>query len=312
VADLEFVARAVVPARVALAGNPSDGYGGAVLALTIDDFCARVEARTDTAGRIRPESELVRAAVERFARTIDPAARRVAISWRTSIPRSVGLGGSSAIVIATLQALCALLWSALSPTDLAGIALAVETEDLGIAAGLQDRIAQAFGGLTFMDFARLDGDGHGVYEPLAADALPPLVVAWRPDAHEASGVVHGNLRERFTREEPVVRSSMSELAAAARAAREALRTGDHAAFRAAVDASFDARARMLELDPRHVSMIETARGCGAGANFAGSGGSIVCVCSDRTHQAELIGRLRELGAGATVPKVSAPAIAGRA
>ena len=68
----EFVARAVVPARAALAGNPSDGYGGAVLALTFGDFCARVEARTDPKGTIRPENELVarsRAAVRARARS---------------------------------------------------------------------------------------------------------------------------------------------------------------------------------------------------------------------------------------------------
>jgi len=34
------------------------------------------------------------------------------------------------------------------------LALAVETEDLGIAAGLQDRVAQAYQGLVFMDFER--------------------------------------------------------------------------------------------------------------------------------------------------------------
>ncbi len=307
----EFVARAVVPARAALAGNPSDGYGGAVLALTFGDFCARVEARTDPKGTIRPENELVRAAVQRFARELDPAADRVAIRWRTSIPRSVGLGGSSAIVIATVQALCALRWTSLSPDELATLALAVETEDLGIAAGLQDRVAQAYRGLTFMDFepAADAVAGHGRYESLGTERLPPLVVAWRADASDDSGSVHSDLRDRFAAGDPVVRMSMSELASAARAARDALLAGDHRAFARSLDASFEARARMLELDPRHVAMIHTARACGAGANYAGSGGSIICACRDSAHQSEVIMALRAAGCRALAPAISAPAVA---
>ena len=37
--------RARAPARVALAGNPSDGYGGATLALAIANFAAEVTVR---------------------------------------------------------------------------------------------------------------------------------------------------------------------------------------------------------------------------------------------------------------------------
>jgi len=225
------------------------------------------------------------------------AARHVSIRWRTSIPRSVGLGGSSAIVLATLKALCALHWCSPSPDQLAGLALAVEVEDLGIAAGLQDRVAQAYEGLTFMDFGAAGSTaGHGQYESLAGDLLPPLVLAWRTETGENSGAVHGDLRARFARGDAIMRAAMSELAAAARSARDALLAGDHEALAAGVDASFDARARMLRLDPRHIEMIRTARACGASANHAGSGGSIVCVpgrgSSVRADRLPAGGRLR--------------------
>ena len=45
----------------------------------------------------------------------------------------------------------------------------------------------------------------------------------------------------------------------------ALERGDHATLRACADASFDARARMMSLDPRHVEMVEIARAAGAAA-----------------------------------------------
>jgi galactokinase/mevalonate kinase-like predicted kinase len=293
----EFVARTVVPARAALAGNPSDGYGGAVLAVAFEDFCARAEARTSAQGEIRPPNELVKATVARFARELEPTAARAAVRWRTSIPRSVGLGGSSAIVLATLRALCALHWIPLTADELAGFALAVETEELGIAAGLQDRIAQSYGGLTFMDFS------SGRYEPLAAELLPPLVIAWHADAGQDSGPVHNDLRQRFERGERDVLRSISELTVAARVAREALLSGERQEFARAVDASFDARARMLELDRRHVQMIQLARAGGAAANYAGSGGAIVAVCRDRPHQWTVHELLREAGCGAIVPTI---------
>ena len=55
----------------------------------------------------------------------------------------------------------------------------------------------------------------------------------------------------------------------------ALLGGDHAAFAAALDASFDERAALLDLDPRHEAMVRAARAAGASANYAGSGGAIV-------------------------------------
>jgi galactokinase/mevalonate kinase-like predicted kinase len=288
-----------VPARAALAGNPSDGYGGAVLAVAFDDVCATAEARAVNSEPAH-DNPLVRATVARFARHHAPAAHATAITWHTTIPRSCGLGGSSAIVLAVTSCLCELHDVSLSQAELAEFALAVETEDLGIAAGLQDRVAQAYGGVTFMDFA----PQLPAYDPLPPGSLPPLVVAWRADAHEDSWVVHGDLRARFTAGEPVVREAMSELAEAARRARDAVKNRDHVELAASANASFDARRRMMPLDPRHVAMIETARAAGAGANYAGSGGSIVCVCRDERHQASVVDALRTArGCEALAPRI---------
>lgn len=281
------------PARAALAGNPSDGYGGAVLAVTLERHRARATARRAKTPQIAPESALVRATVGRFARQHAPAAATTAVQWTTTIPRSVGLGGSSAIVIATLRALSQLYSVSLLEADLAQLALAVEVEELGIAAGLQDRVAQAYGGLTFMDFAP-DGDGRR-YERLDPALLPPLTVAWRPDTACESGTVHASLQDRYANGERVVTEALAELAQHARHARAALMAGDRAELARCVDASFDARRRMFTLDPRHVEMIECARECGAAANYAGSGGAIVAVCPDEDQRARAASALAGLG-----------------
>ncbi|CAO0791079.1 unnamed protein product [Mucor circinelloides] len=61
----------------------------------------------------------------------------------------------------------------------ASLVLKVEWEELGIAAGLQDRVIQAFGGLVYMDFNReyMEKHGHGKYESLDVELLPKLWLA---------------------------------------------------------------------------------------------------------------------------------------
>ena len=246
-------------ARAALAGNPSDGYGGAVLAVTLNEQRAQTLAGPAAALQVSPDSELVRATVDRFARHLVPAAARTAIAWSTSIPRAVGLGGSSAIVIAALRALCSLHAVTLPRATLAELALAIEVEELGIAAGLQDRVAQAYGGLTFMDFG--PAAGRHCYERLDPALLPPLLVAWRPEAAGESGAVHATLRTRFEQRDPVVRSGLTEFA----------------------------------------KLAGRARAGGASANNAGSGGAIVAACTDAGQRERVSRQLREIGCRTLAP-----------
>jgi len=276
-------------ARAALAGNPSDGYGGAVLAVVVRDFGAHVELTAAPELRVDPPSELVEAAVRRFA-----PGTRARLRWRCDVPMEVGLAGSSAIVVATLRALAAFNERAIPVDELPEIALAVEVEDLGMAAGLQDRVAQAYDTLVFMDFS----GAVPVYQPLDPALLPPLYLAWRADASEPSSVVHSELRARHADGDAAVRGGMRRLGEQARAARDALLDGDHAAFAQALDRSYDERAAMVALDPRHVAMVETARAHGATANYAGSGGAIVGTEPEAAWRA-----LERQGCRVVVPQV---------
>ena len=251
-----------------------------MLAVTLESLGAHALARPAVKQAVSPESELVRAVARRVG------GEPVAIEWSTTVPATVGLGGSSAIAIATLRALARLRGTDPPPREVALTALAVEREDLGIPGGRQDQLVQAHGGLTLMDFSS-DPGGH--VEQLDPSLLPPLVVAWRAQVAEDSGVPHAELRSRYGR------GDMGELAALAHAAAKALQDGDHAAFAHAVDESFEHRARMVALHPGHVEMIHAARAAGAAANYTGSGGAIVAVCRDEPHRGHVAGELRRLG-----------------
>jgi glucuronokinase len=270
-------------ARSGLVGHPSDGYGGATLSVTLHNFAAEVQATAAAELDIAPHGEgqwpeggepLIRAAVARFERDCAPLPAPVRIRYRSTIPREVGLGGSSAIVIATLRALAQLTDTTITRQRLPAIALACETEELGIAAGLQDRVVQSYGGLVFMDFER------DAYEPLDPALLPPLFVAWCPAAGGSSGTAHASVRARFQAGEQRVVDAMRTLARLAHEARAALIAGDREAFARALDAGYDVRASVFALDPRHEAMIAAARALGLSATYTGSGGAICGTASD--------------------------------
>lgn len=314
------IARADAPARVALAGNPSDGYGGRVLSLAIDNFRARVEVRKSDRVEIVPADQdrhrfadvselvtdvrangyygglrLVKAATKRLADEVEFGESRFAIRYETDIPRAVGLGGSSAIVIATIRALLEFNGTELEPARLAELALAVETEELGITAGLQDRVAQAYGGLTYMDLGAAVGAGNR-YESLDPGLLPSLFVAHLPAGGGPSELSHADLRRRWETGEPAVVAAMAELGERADDARAALLDSDRAGVEAAIDATFDIRRRVATLDPRHVELIDRARSLGCAANFSGSGGAIVGTYDGGAHLGEIERALAASGA----------------
>jgi len=304
--------RDTAPARVALAGNPSDGYGGRTISLAIDNYAATVTVSEADELAIVPAPQdevrfasvdaleedvrangyygglrLLKAAIRCFAghcrergTAIDD--RTFSIHYETDIPRGVGLGGSSAIVTAAIRAMAAFCEVEIDRERLPDLALSVETRELGIAAGLQDRVAQAFGGLTYMDFdpELVARDGHGAYEPLDPALLPPLFVAHASRAAEPSEVFHSDLRRRFDAGEPEVVGAIARLAELADAARRALLDRDAEALGRALDASFDARLSIARLDPRHIRLVELARSHDAAANYAGSGGAIVGLAPD--------------------------------
>jgi galactokinase/mevalonate kinase-like predicted kinase len=104
------------------------------------------------------------------------------MTFSTTIPRMVGLSGSSAIIVAAFKGL--LRFYGLTIKDLniektgtflyfpsfhnfsnyrncffsfleyPQVILNIEKEELGISAGLQDRVIQTYGGLVHMDFSR--------------------------------------------------------------------------------------------------------------------------------------------------------------
>jgi glucuronokinase len=317
-------------ARAGLVGNPSDGYGGKTISVIVPNFFAEVvlyewdqieivwsqedqnrfasvqDLLTDVKlhgyyGGVR----LVKATIKKFVeyclrRGVALHDRKFSIRYQSNIPRQVGLAGSSAIIVATLRGLLEFYGAEIPREALPSLALSVETEELGIAAGLQDRVIQVYEGVVYMDFdpaARRDIAGLpcGVYEPLDPALLPPLYLAYHTGVAEPTEILHNDLRARYQRGDTAVVEAMKQFADLAAAAKTAILARDSDTLSRLMDANFDLRRSICRLLPEHVAMIEAARRAGASAKYAGSGGAIIGIYRDEPMLARLRAELEPLG-----------------
>jgi len=311
-------------------GNPSDGYHGRTLSVTVPDFCADVvlyewesleiilsqddRSRFGSISELSRDVELhgyyggvrlVKATIRRFyeycqQQEIELHGRTFSIRYESNIPRAVGLAGSSAIIVGTLRALMD-FYGVVIPQELQpSLALSVETRELGIAAGLQDRVVQIYEGLVFMDFSpeksrEESGLEYGLYEQLDPSLLPPIYVAFSHKAGVPTEATHGPLRARYDAGDVAVRNAMTRFAELTDESKQALLEGDHARFSRLMDENFDLRNSICDLSPLHLRMIERARAAGASAKFAGSGGAIIGTYPDDESLVRLRKQLTDIG-----------------
>jgi len=325
-------------ARAGLLGNPSDGYYGKTIAFLVRNFRARVllypsarleikAAKADLPvfenledlyrttrwrgyyGGIR----IIQALIVRFldyCRTQGTALpeRNFTIEYESNIPMRLGMGGSSAIITAALRALCQYFEVSIPLPAQANLVLETETRELGVPAGLQDRVVQAYEGLVYMDFSRelMERQGFGAYERLDPSLLPSMYVAYRTSLSEGTEVFHSNVRERWHAGDPEVVAAMRTWAGYAEQGREALLRRDHEALDGLIDANFDLRAGIYRVSEGNRRMIEAARRAGASANFAGSGGAIVGRYQGEAMFQALAMAMQPLGVAVIKPVIVAP------
>jgi glucuronokinase len=326
-------------ARAGLLGNPSDGYHGKTISIIIRNFWAEVvlyewdsvdivlaehdrarfQSVYDLAQDVKMHGyyggiRLVKATIKRFveycqARGLNLHDRNFSVRYESNIPRQVGLAGSSAIIVATLRCLMEFYGIEIPLEVQPTFALAAEMEELGISAGLQDRVIQCYEGVVYMDFEPncecvVDRLTCYQYEPLDSALLPPLYVAYHDAFSEPTELFHNNIRERFNRGDEQVVQAMKHFAQLTVQGRKALLDRDAERLGALIDENFDTRRKIHNLPPWQVQMIETARRCGATAKFAGSGGAIIGTYRDEVMFEELRLNLAAIGSRTIKPQIT--------
>ncbi|XP_068601905.1 glucuronokinase with putative uridyl pyrophosphorylase [Brachionichthys hirsutus] len=320
-------------ARVGLMGNPSDGFNGKTIAMTISNFWAEVtlmESHTlvlvphplndptefgslqDLFCISRKEGylgglRLLQATCKKFyqfcsRQGIALRKQNFTLKYDTNIPRQVGLAGSSAIVSATLK--CLMKFYNITDDDLpkpirANFILSVEADELFITAGLQDRVVQVYEGLVYMDFSKtlMEDQGYGNYVSMDMSGLPPFWLAYLSDPSD-SGRIHSNIRQRWLSGEPLVVEAMKTFAELTDQARAAIQAGDWKSLAQLMDRNFELRRTIYTddcLGPGNLKMVQLAKQFGSAVKLPGSGGAVVGLCLDNASLMEMRQAFQEAG-----------------
>ena len=256
--------------RAAVIGNPSDGYYGKTIAFVFSNFIAKVQLYQTPELEIKPQRldgthfnsiqelvddvnfsgyyggmRLLKAAIKVFyeycqRKNIRLDNRNFTMRYNSNIPLRLGLAGSSAIITACFKALCTFYGIEIPEPIFANLVLSVETVELGIAAGLQDRVAQAYNTPVFMDFDRdiMDKQGYGNYEKLDYSNFPNFYIAYRSNLSEGTEIVHNNLAARFEIGEPKVLQAMLRWSQITEDFRVALAKGDYDTMHGLINENF--------------------------------------------------------------------------
>nr|XP_014345408.1 PREDICTED: probable glucuronokinase 2 [Latimeria chalumnae] len=313
--------------RIGIMGNPSDGFCGKTIAMTISNFWAEVTICESKSLVLVPHPlndptefgslqdlycisrkegyqgglRLLQATCKKFYQFcsqngIALAQRNFTLKYDTNIPRQVGLAGSSAIVSATVK--CLMKFYTLTDDDLpkpirARLVLNVETDELFITAGLQDRVVQWLAiNLGYLLLFTL-----GNYTRMDIRCAPPFWIAYLGDPSD-SGKIHSDVRHRWLNGDPEVLEAMKRFAELADQAKTALESRNWTELANLMNENFDLRRSIYTdacLGPGNLKMVELARQYGSAVKLPGSGGAVVGLCLDPEKLVDLKAAFQEAG-----------------
>ena len=320
-------------ARAGLLGNPSDGFFGKTISISVRNFGASISLYESPELHIEPEPQdgstfrsiyhlrdsvsmlgynggipLIKAGIKKFGdyceeNNIKLPNRNFTVRYRSSIPRQVGMSGSSAIVVALFRALMQFYKVEIPLQYLPQLVMVTETEELGITAGLQDRVIQCYEGCVYMDFDKtlIQTQGFGKYEKINPALLPKLYVAYNTNLSKVSGKVHSDVRTRYDRGEKEVIDTLAAIAQKAEDGQKALLEGRPNDLHELMNQNFDLRCKIYNVPESNKRLINAARACGASAKFAGSGGTIIGIYHDDDMLNKLFVELRKHNARVIKP-----------
>lgn len=322
--------------RAALIGNPSDGYFGKTIAFVFRNYCAEVTLYESPSLEILPSVldyntykdmadlassitkygyyggiRLLKACVKTFYaycmnEHIALSGDNFTLRYQSDIPNRLGMAGSSAIITATMRAMIRFFQIEIPKPILANLVLSVELDELGIKAGLQDRVAQVYETPVYMDFNKehMEKFGYGIYEPIEVPDDLPLFIAYRTDLAEGSEILHSRLALDYEAGVPEVHAAVREWAALTDRVRDALALRQYDRLPALLDRNFDLRCEVCgsSVSEKNRRMVRIARQFGASAKFTGSGGAIIGTYREDTFD-DMRRELKKFGVEVIKPEI---------
>lgn len=323
-----MIIRARAPLRLGLAGGGTDVspytemFGGAVMNATIGHYAyAKLKPRED--GRVAFHALDLGAAEELPAEAPLPLEGRlsllravynrivadhhggrplpVTLTSYSEAPAGSGLGSSSALVVACVQAFAEWLSLPLGEYDVAHLAYVIERVDLGQQGGRQDQYAATFGGFNFMEFGAEDRVivnplriRPEVVKELEARTLLCFTGVSRESAHiiaqQSDQVKAGSARSI---------EAMHALKASALVMKEALLRGDFALLAETLRQGWaHKRATAEGVSNTHIEQVQQAAldaGAYAGKVSGAGGGGFMMLMAPMERRPAIAARLEAMG-----------------
>jgi D-glycero-alpha-D-manno-heptose-7-phosphate kinase len=320
--------RARAPLRLGLAGGGTDlspycdEHGGAILNATIARYAyAHLSFRRDnqlcfSAHDVRHEDLtplaaelpldrgllLHRAVHNRMVRDyLRGRLHAVTVATTVDAPPGSGLGASSALVVALVEAYRAAFRLPLGRYDVARLAFEIERIDLRLAGGRQDQYAAAFGGVNYMEF--LPGD-RVIVNPLRISSSylyefeASLIVCFTGESR-ASAIIQDQVKAA-TEHDPIALEAMHQLKSDALDMKQALLAGNIRHIAEVLNRSWQAKRKtsksVSNARVEEIFELGLKNGAVAGKVSGAGGGGFLMFMTDPEHRYRLVTALNEAGA----------------
>lgn len=319
-----MIVRARAPLRLGLAGGGTDVspycdvYGGRVMNVTIDRYAyaiigpgegneasfhaldvghEEIHSCSDAihcGGPLR----LLKGAYSRVSRDfLDGERPPLSVKTFSDAPPGSGLGSSSTMVVALLQAFVEYFSLPLGEYEVAQLAYDIERKDLRLAGGKQDQYAATFGGFNFMEFY---ADDRVIVNPLRikdwvwAELEASLVLYFTGVSRSSADIIDQQSRNVGDRNQASI-DAMHQLRQEAVQMKECILKGDLRRLESTLQAGWEAKKKTANsISNALIEQVErTAFAHGARAakvSGAGGGGFMMFLCSPEDR----IGLIRAL------------------
>jgi D-glycero-alpha-D-manno-heptose-7-phosphate kinase len=304
-----LIARA--PLRIGLAGGGTDlpayyeRYGGLVVSTTIDKYVhvhisphgsdavhiASADYRTfyrhhlNTPMRWDGHLALPRAVLHELG-----VQQGLSVFVASEVPPGTGLGSSSAVAVALVQAIGAYLERSLSRQALAELACRIELEKLHAPIGKQDQFAAAFGGLNAISFHadRVDVEPLHIDDQVVRQLASRLLLFFTGDARDSATIL-SEQQAASARGEAQVVEGLHRIKQAAEDCRAYLEAGDLDAIGRLLDESWRQKRQLASgITTRHIDELYDAAlmngAIGGKITGAGGGGFLLLYCREAEQE----------------------------
>jgi len=311
--------RARAPLRLGLAGGGtdvspySDEFGGYVLNATIDKYAyATLSQHSESVEFIAADIgaswtgepgidikvskglELHAGVYNRIVRDfLDGQPIPVSLVTHSEAPPGSGLGSSSTMVVAMVQAFVEYLALPLGEYDIAKLAYEIERVDLKLMGGKQDQYAAAFGGFNFMEFY----NDRVIVNPLRikadhlAELESSLVLFYTGVSRESANIIKEQTNNVVGRNDKAL-EALQAVKAEAQKMKEAILQGNFNNLAESLRSSWDAKKKMAVsisnslIETIYNSAIES--GAVAGKVSGAGGGGFMMFLVDPAKRPDVI------------------------